>query len=146
MRDKPRKTVPPSGIDLVKQILRKMTMGFAFLLVILVLDDLLDITHILPRDELPDWWIVELLTAIAVIIYTSYQTRSLAKRIQFLEGLLSICSYCKKIRQEDQWIQPEEYISGHSKTEFSHGICPDCMKEHFPKYAAKVVTRCELSK
>lgn len=41
--------------------------------------------------------------------------------------MLPICSYCKKIRNdENSWEQLESYISDHSHTTFSHGICPDC--------------------
>ena len=51
-------------------------------------------------------------------------------RVQKLEGLLPICSYCKKIRnQESVWQQVEEYITKYSKAKFSHGICPDCYQK-----------------
>jgi DNA-binding response OmpR family regulator len=49
--------------------------------------------------------------------------------VRQLEGLLPICSYCKRIRAPDEnWVQLEAYISRHSAAEFSHGICPECMK------------------
>jgi hypothetical protein len=55
------------------------------------------------------------------------------KRIERLEGLLPICSYCKKIRdKDDAWQTLESYIEDHSKAEFSHGICPDCFEKHRP--------------
>jgi DNA-binding response OmpR family regulator len=48
-------------------------------------------------------------------------------RIRQLRGLLPICSYCKRIRSDgDYWQQLETYISEHSDTQFSHGICPPC--------------------
>lgn len=48
-------------------------------------------------------------------------------RVKQLHGLLPICSYCKKIRDDhNYWRQVEEYISAHSETQFSHSICPDC--------------------
>ena len=48
-------------------------------------------------------------------------------RVQQLQGLLPICAYCKKIRNdENYWQQVEEYISAHSAAQFSHGICPQC--------------------
>ena len=53
-------------------------------------------------------------------------------RVKRLEGLISICAYCKKIRNKEQsWEQLEKYISEHSDTRFSHGICPDCAKKYF---------------
>ena len=47
--------------------------------------------------------------------------------VKQLRGLLPICSYCKRIRGDDQyWQQVEGYISDHSQAQFSHGICPQC--------------------
>jgi len=47
--------------------------------------------------------------------------------VKQLRGLLPICSYCKRIRGDDQyWQQVEGYISEHSNAQFSHGICPTC--------------------
>jgi DNA-binding response OmpR family regulator len=49
-------------------------------------------------------------------------------KITRLEGLIPICSYCKRIRLEgDDWKQLESYISEHSEARFSHGICPPCL-------------------
>ena len=49
--------------------------------------------------------------------------------IKQLKGILPICSYCKKIRDDEgYWKQVEEYISTHTDTRFSHGICPECLK------------------
>ncbi len=53
-----------------------------------------------------------------------------------LRGILPICSNCKKIRDDKgYWTQIESYIHEHSGAEFSHGICPDCMKKLYPEYA-----------
>jgi len=52
------------------------------------------------------------------------------KRINRLEGIIPICMYCKKIRDDQSsWQQMEKYISEHSDALFSHGICPDCFHE-----------------
>lgn len=52
------------------------------------------------------------------------------RRIKSLEGLISICMYCKKIRNEEEtWEQMEKYITEHSDAMFSHGVCPDCVDE-----------------
>jgi DNA-binding response OmpR family regulator len=51
-------------------------------------------------------------------------------RVKQLNGLLPICSYCKKIRDDrNYWQQVEGYISKHSEAQFSHGICPDCYEK-----------------
>ncbi len=52
-----------------------------------------------------------------------------ANQVRQLESLLPICSYCKKIRDdENQWQQLEVYLHEHTGTQFSHGICPQCME------------------
>jgi sigma-B regulation protein RsbU (phosphoserine phosphatase) len=49
------------------------------------------------------------------------------RQVKHLRGLLPICMYCKKIRNDgDYWQQVETYISNHTEAEFSHGICPEC--------------------
>lgn len=48
-------------------------------------------------------------------------------RVKTLQGLLPICSYCKKIRNDrNYWQQVEGYLGDHSEIQFSHGICPEC--------------------
>jgi len=50
-------------------------------------------------------------------------------RVRQIEGLLSMCSYCKRIRSDEHsWEQMETYISEHSNATFSHGICPACLE------------------
>ncbi len=50
------------------------------------------------------------------------------EEIKILRGIIPICSYCHKIREDEgSWSQLEAYLSKHSDAEFSHGICPDCM-------------------
>jgi len=51
-------------------------------------------------------------------------------QVKHLEGIIPICMYCKKIRDDQQtWQQLEAYISSHSEAMFSHGICPHCAEE-----------------
>lgn len=50
--------------------------------------------------------------------------------IEVLKGIIPICAYCKKIRDDEgSWNQLESYIRSHSAAEFSHGICPDCYED-----------------
>jgi PAS domain S-box-containing protein len=51
--------------------------------------------------------------------------------VNTLREILPICSYCRKIRDdENYWHTVEDYISEHTTTLFSHGICPSCMATH----------------
>ena len=61
-------------------------------------------------------------------------------RVKQLQGLLPICSYCKKIRDDrNYWEQVESYIAKHSEAQFSHGICPDCYAEFIAPDIEKLV-------
>lgn len=56
------------------------------------------------------------------------------EEIKTLRGIIPICSYCKKIRDnKGYWNQVEEYISHHTAAEFSHGMCPECEKKIYEK-------------
>ena len=66
------------------------------------------------------------------------------QQVKQLQGLLPICSYCKKIRDDgNYWQQVETYVTKHSEAQFSHGICPDCfeaiVKPELKKLSPKVV-------
>jgi len=56
-------------------------------------------------------------------------------KVKTLSGMLPICAHCKKIRDDKgYWKQIEAYVSEHSMAEFSHGICPECLKQFYPAY------------
>ncbi len=59
------------------------------------------------------------------------QLQTALEEVRTLREILPICSYCRKIRDdENYWHTVESYISQHTATRFSHGICPSCMAEH----------------
>lgn len=57
-------------------------------------------------------------------------------QVKTLSGLLPICASCKRIRNDDDqtWQPIEEYIANHSKADFTHGICPECLRRLYPDY------------
>ena len=66
------------------------------------------------------------------------------EQVKRLSGLLPICASCKKIRDDSgYWHQVEEYIGKHSEAQFSHGICPDCIRSLYPEYADEILGRLE---
>lgn len=61
--------------------------------------------------------------------------------VKQLQGLLPICCYCKKIRDDrNYWQQVEGYISKHSEAQFSHGVCPEC----FDKFVRPELAKSDL--
>jgi DNA-binding response OmpR family regulator len=68
--------------------------------------------------------VVELQRSLALRVRELEEAMSQLKQLQ---GLLPICSYCKKIRDDrNYWQQVETYVSARAAVRFSHGICPDC--------------------
>jgi len=56
-------------------------------------------------------------------------------QVKQLSGLLPVCASCKRIRNDKgYWEQIEVYVRDHSEADFSHGICPDCLKKLYPEY------------
>ena len=63
------------------------------------------------------------------------QLEATLAEVKTLQEILPICSYCRKIRDdENYWHSVEEYISEHTRSRFSHGICPDCMISQVEPY------------
>jgi hypothetical protein len=57
-------------------------------------------------------------------------------QVKTLSGLLPICASCKRIRDDGgDWNQIEEYVRDHSAAQFSHGMCPECVRKWYPDYA-----------
>ena len=83
---------------------------------------------------------------------TSTRQKALADRVRELEealaqievlrGILPICSYCKKVRNDDNyWQGLEQYIAERSSAQFSHGICPECYERYVEPEVQKLRAR-----
>ena len=83
--------------------------------------------------------ILETCTFFFTLMFLFYTRMKLIKRIRILEGIIPICLYCKKIRSNDDWVLTKQYIRDHSLADFSHGICPECLKKFYPDYADKIL-------
>ncbi|MEE8554009.1 MAG: response regulator, partial [Desulfobacterales bacterium] len=61
------------------------------------------------------------------------QLQKALDEIKTLRGILPLCSFCKKIRDDKgYWEQVDVYIHKHSQADISHSICPECAREHYP--------------
>ena len=68
----------------------------------------------------------------------NHELRMTLDEVRELKGLLPICASCKKIRDDEgYWHEIERYVGSRSKAEFSHGICPDCMRKLYPEFSAR---------
>lgn len=76
--------------------------------------------------------------AILVIVFMtvlSILRKQTEEDVQVLRGLLPICSYCKKIRDDHgYWEKVERYVAVRSQADFSHSVCPECEPKHTPSW------------
>lgn len=69
---------------------------------------------------------------------TVEQLRKALGEVKTLRGILPICSFCKKIRDDDgYWNQVEVYVKERSDADFSHSLCPDCAQKHYDDSSSK---------
>jgi len=63
-----------------------------------------------------------------ILVKAIEEKESALGEVEILQGIIPICSYCNNIRNDDNaWEQMEAYIAKHSRVNFSHGVCPDCI-------------------
>ena len=106
-------------------------LGFILLLGVIWVDQVLDLSEVFFGTSRPgnSWLGTSIVTAGVIVIGFVTVAHTYVQQKHFLQGFLRICTYCKKIKLDNQsWEQMEKYISEHSRAEFSHGICPDCFK------------------
>jgi GAF domain-containing protein len=76
----------------------------------------------------------------------SFSLAQALEQIKLLEELVPICAYCKGIRNDQgYWTSVEEFIKQHSDVNFTHGVCPDCIRQYFPEVADSVLEKMEAS-
>jgi hypothetical protein len=106
-------------------------LGFILLLGVIWADQVLDLSDVFFGTPRPgnSWVGTSVVTAGVIIIGFITVAHTYVQQKRILQGFLRICTYCKKIKLDNQsWEQMEKYVTEHSRAEFSHGICPDCFK------------------
>ena len=123
------------GVDFCKRVRTRPDTPYTYFILVtaeFITDD--DYTNAIAADV--DDFLVKPLRRDAIWrrLHVARRILRFTNHIQQLEQLLPICMYCKRIRdgeQEDsetKWQQMEEYIHDRTGSEFSHGICPDCVE------------------
>jgi hypothetical protein len=86
---------------------------------------------------------IRLIVFVGTAVLVAHTAR-LTQEIKVLRGFLPICSSCKKVRTEQgEWKPLEEYISEHTTTELSHGLCAECATRLYPQYYGQKDDRAE---
>ena len=126
----------------MRRILSIELVGFVAVMAAIWINEFLDLPHRLFGQPLVPFSFWEALFESVFIALLAAgvmsATRKLTMRVTELESLLPICSFCKKIRKpdadpEDQrsWETLERYIHARTGSQFSHGLCPECLEKHY---------------
>lgn len=116
----------------------------ASFLVLTLLNEAVDVPHLvfgdppIPSVHRRGEMGMEILFALFIFVMELVFIQKLRKDIRILEGFIPICANCKKIRSLGQWEPVEEYVRSHSLADFTHSICPDCLKKLYPQMAEKI--------
>lgn len=115
-----------------RSILRREAIGFFIMIILIWIAEIIRLPHLMlgePADF--NWLRVLMRTAIILCIWAwvYFNTRRLLRRLHELEGFLLVCSWCRRVGHEKNWLTMEEYFGSRLATETSHGICPDCAQK-----------------
>ncbi len=114
-----------------ESILRKEAIGFTAIIVLSWATEVFHVPHLL-FDEPPafNWHraVLRTIVVLAIWLWVHVATKRLLKRLHHLEEFLLVCSWCRKVGHDGEWLTMEEYFGSKFATQTSHGICPECAR------------------
>lgn len=107
--------------------------GFALIIAVRWLVELTGATSLIfgGEPQPPNWRYPVFVTLLVGFVWAvSYLfTRRLVSHLLYLEGFLRVCSWCRKIGHEDDWMPLEKYFEKGFRVETTHGVCPECLEK-----------------
>jgi len=108
-------------------------LGFGFILLLSWLNKLVDLPHLLVGGEAhaSKWRDSAMETMLILLIWAFVLslTKRLVERLHYLEGLLRVCAWCRKVGHNGKWMLLEDYFAEGLRIGTTHGVCPDCLKK-----------------
>ena len=129
-----------------KTILRGQAIGFSILIALMWTVEAARLPHYFFGEPAEFIWARVLSrTAVVLVIWLPVHltTKRLLRRLHELEEFLQICSWCRKVGHQGEWLSVEEYFDSKFDTGTSHGICPDCAAKQIS--AHRETLRCETT-
>jgi hypothetical protein len=116
--------------DVSRRMLMLEAAGFLSIVAIIWLDELLDLPHLLFGAErtpvrLMEGMLESVLT-IALGLLIVLITYRAFRRIEYLESLIVMCAWCRRVRSGDEWLMVEHFLEREHQSRTSHGICESC--------------------
>ena len=113
-------------------IVRIEIIGFSAILLMTWMNEIVGISQFLFKGTHELNWqdaLTESIIELAVAIPTILISWRIARRLHYLERFLRVCSWCRKVGHDDEWISFEEFVERKLNTQTSHGICPHCLEK-----------------
>ncbi|HWV98263.1 MAG TPA: hypothetical protein VNZ64_01095 [Candidatus Acidoferrum sp.] len=107
--------------------------GFGLILLLCWVNKVVDLPHLIVGGEAhASRWrdsAMETMLILLIWAFVLSLTKRLVERLHYLEGLLRICAWCRKVGHGDRWMRLEEYFAEGFHICTTHGVCPDCLKK-----------------
>lgn len=118
--------------DVSRRMLALEAVGFLLILAIIWMDEILDLPHLLfgaahtpvrwAEGALESLLTVAVGTAVVLITYRAF------RRIDYLESLIVMCAWCRRVRSGEEWLSVELFLERQHQSQTSHGICEACAR------------------
>ena len=106
--------------------------GFGLILCLSWLNRLVDLPHLFTGGESRGKWRDSFIETILILLIWAFVislTKRLVERLHFLEGMLRICAWCRKVGHDDRWMRLEDYFAEDFHINTTHGVCPECLQK-----------------
>jgi hypothetical protein len=117
----------------VAKIVLYQNLGFLGIIVLCFLDDLIKLPWLVFSDHPFAFMFrrttLEMLLVLAVWFVVSASTRRILEHVRYLEKFLRVCSWCRRINYQGEWMRLEEFMQQGFDTPTTHGICTECLNQ-----------------
>ena len=134
----PGSGMPKERKEKSERILWVEAFGFSLIIALSWLTEAVHIPHLIFGEQFTPNWHRAILRSIVILLIWAWvhvATKRLLKRLHYLEEFLRVCSWCRKVCYEGEWLEMENYFNSKFATKTSHGMCPDCLKQKVKEIA-----------
>lgn len=115
-------------------ILWMVAFGFSLIIALSWLTEAVRLPHLIYGESFTPNWNRALFRTIVVALvwlWVHLAIRRLLRRLYYLEEFLRVCSWCRKVGHDGEWLTMEKYFNSKFATQTSHGMCPECEKREY---------------
>ena len=124
-------------------VLRRAAFGFSLVILHTWVAEIIRLPHLLYGEPPAFLWSRVLLRTVVMLViwaWVHFAARRLLRRLHHLEEFLLVCSWCRKVGHEGEWLSMEEYFGSKFSTATTHGICPACARSQLRQHHATRLT------